>query len=165
VWFQRAYEERDFYSIDHTKVGMALLVHRSFPDEEANGVAITNNIYDSTGLEPAFYVNVQFGESSVVKPEPGVVTDQFMYYYDLPGQPIVFVAHSNLIPAGDTVLTTAETYELGTALSAIHDYFYPVYGAGGGWYAMDTEFKFDGEPGEDPELFMKQARPYPGIGL
>jgi pyruvate,water dikinase len=162
VWGPRAFEERLYYGIDHTRVGMALLVHRSFPQEEANGVAITANIFDTTGLEPAFYVNVQLGGESVVKPPAGVVTDQFLYYFDLPGQPIAYLAQSNLVPPGQTVLTSSQVYALGTALSAIHNTFLPVYGSSGGFYAMDTEFKFDGENGEEPSLYMKQARPYPG---
>ena len=124
IWFFRAYEERAYRSIDHTKVGMALLVHRSFPDEEANGVALTGNIFDTTGLEPGFYVNVQKGELSVVKPEAGVTTDQFIYHFDMPGQPIVFLDHSNQVEEGETVLTIAQTYELGKALKAIHLYFF-----------------------------------------
>ena len=31
------------------------------PTEEANGVAVTANIFDPSGLEPGFYVNVQWG--------------------------------------------------------------------------------------------------------
>jgi len=165
VWGPRAFEEREWYGIDHTQVGMSVLVHRSFPDEEANGVAITANIFDTTGVEPGFYVNVQAGDESVVLPEPGVVTDQFIYYYDSPGQPVVYLASSNLIEDGETVLTNAQINELGNALAAIRDYFYPVYGADGGFYGMDTEFKFDqplDDPDSEPVLFMKQARPYPG---
>ncbi len=165
VWGPRAFEEREWYGIDHQLVGMALLVHRSFPDEEANGVAITANIFDTTGVEPGFYVNVQAGDESVVLPDPGVVTDQFIYYFDAPGQPIVYLAHSNLVPAGQTVLSTEQVYDLGVALDAIRAYFLPVYGTGGGFYGMDTEFKFDqpiGEENGEPVLFMKQARPYPG---
>lgn len=162
VWGPRAFEEREYYGISHTRVGMALLVHRSFPREEANGVAITANIFDTTGLEPAFYVNVQLGGESVVKPPPGVFTDQFLHYYDLPGQPITYIAHSNLVPPGQTVLTPAQVNQLGRALAAIHAAFLPVYGTSGGFYGMDTEFKFDGEIGETPTLQMKQARPYPG---
>ena len=164
VWGPRAFEEREWYGIDHRKVGMALLVHRSFPDEEANGVAITANIFDTTGLEPGFYVNVQAGDESVVLPKPGDVTDQFLYYFEAPGQPVVYLAHSNLVPDGETVLSNEQIYELGVALAAIRDYFYPVYGISGGFYGMDTEFKFDqalGQAGE-PTLWMKQARPYPG---
>jgi pyruvate,water dikinase len=161
IWSFRAYEERQYYSIDHTQVGMALLVHRSFPDEEANGVAITANIYDTTGIEPGFYVNVQEGESSVVFPEDGVTTDQFIYYFDLPGQPVVYLEHSNLVNEGETVLTNSEIYALGTALKTIHEFWYPVYG-GGSFYGMDTEFKFDASETGTAELYLKQARPYPG---
>jgi len=165
VWNFRAYEEREYFGIEHTDIGMALLCHHSFPDEEANGVAITANVYDTSGLEPAFYINVQEGEESVVAPEPDVTTDQFLYYFELPGQPIVFIQHSSLVPEGETVLTTAETYELGVGLQAIHDFFLPVYGASGGFYGMDVEFKFDDlDSGETPTLWVKQARPYPGFG-
>jgi hypothetical protein len=163
LWSDRAYEEREFYSINHRNIGMALLCHRSFPDENANGVAITNNIYDISGLEPAFYINVQEGEESVVFPEAGVTTDQIIYYFDLPNQPAVYIQHSNLIPEGETVLTDRELHELGSALSALHSYFYPVYGNNGGFYGMDTEFKFDENPVTGQmQLYFKQARPYPG---
>jgi hypothetical protein len=163
VWGQRAYEERAYWGIDHTRVGMALLCHRSFPDEEANGVAITNNLFDTSGLEPAFYVNVQLGEESVVKPEAGVISDQFLYYFDLPNQPIVYLASSSLVADGDTVLTERQIYDLGVALKQVHTFFAPAYGDSS-FYAMDTEFKFDGEAGEEPILYLKQARPYPGRG-
>jgi pyruvate,water dikinase len=136
---------------------MAVLSHNSFADEEANGVAISANIFDTTGLEPGFYINVQKGDMSVVLPDPGVVSDQIIYYYDSPGQPVVYLAHSNLVPPGETVLTNVELNELGRALAAIRAYFLPVYGSTGGFYGMDTEFKFD-----EGQLWMKQARPYPG---
>lgn len=172
VWYFRAFEERSYRSIGHETVGMALLVHRSFPDEEANGVALTANPYDASGLEPGFYINVQKGGSSVVKPEVGVTTDQFVYHYSMPGQPVVFISNSNLVPTGQTVLTTAQTYKLGQALDAIHTHFFKTYGKADGsatadpsaWYAMDVEFKFDGLPGEEPALYVKQARPHPGRG-
>ncbi len=166
VWYFRAFEERSYRSIEHSAVGMALLVHRSFPDEEANGVAITANLFDSQGMEPGFYINVQFGEASVVLPDPSVTSDQFIYHFDMPGQPIVWLAHSSLIGADETVLTRAQTYELGIGLKTIHNFFLDLYGGSPeDFYAMDVEFKFDGEPGEEPALFIKQARPYPGWGL
>ena len=166
LWNYRAYDEREYYGITHTDIGMALLVHHSFPDEEANGVAISANVYDTTGLEPAFYVNVQLGEESVVQPESGVTTDQFIYYYYMPNQPIVFLAHSNLVEEDETVLTSSQTYALGKALAAIQAYFMEAYGTDGGFYGMDVEFKFDDDwsDDEDPVLWVKQARPYPGWG-
>jgi hypothetical protein len=165
VWNYRTFEERAFHSIDHKNVGMALLVHHNFPSEEANGVALTANPFDPTGLEPGFYVNVQWGGGAeVVHPPPGVTSDEFIYQFSFPNQPIIYLSHSNLIPTGTTVLSTAQVFELGTALDAIHKRFMPAYAPAGstGYYAMDVEFKFDGDPGETPHLYVKQARPAPG---
>lgn len=168
AWLYRTFEERSYYSVDHKSVGMALLVHYNFPDEEANGVAVTSNPFDSTGLDPAFYVNVQYGgDVEVVAPPAGVYSDQFLYYFTQPNQPISYISHSNLITEGTTVLTKKQIYQLGTALDAIHNYFSAAYGPAAGnddWYAMDVEFKFDDDenPGELPALYIKQARPYPG---
>ena len=168
VWLFRTFEERSFRSIDHLSVGMAMLVHRAHPAEEAGGVAITANPFDRAGIEPGFYINAQMGDVSVVLPDPGVTSDQFLYHYDMPGQPMVFLARSNLAPAGKTVLTAAQTHALGTALKEIHRFFSAAYGTDASkWYAMDTEFKLD-EPEDDPTgtpiIIMKQARPYPGFG-
>jgi len=167
VWFYRTYQEREYHSIDHTTVGMALLVHHNFPDEEANGVAVTGNIYEPTGVDPAYYVNVQWGgDVEVVAPPAGVTSDEFLYYYSQSGQPAVFLSHSSILPSGtNTVLTRRQTFDLGSALSAIHERFSDAYGPGAdnfGWYAMDVEFKFDDEDaGGAPALIVKQARPYP----
>lgn len=170
VWLFRTFEERSYYGIDHTSVGMALLVHHNFPNEEANGVALTANPYDLSGLEPGFYINVQWGgEAEVVHPPAGVTSDELLYFYDSPNQPITFLSHSNLVNPGETVLSTRQTYDLGMALSKIHERFSSAYGpkaGNNGWYAMDVEFKFDdeGTPGEPAKLYIKQARPHPGRG-
>jgi pyruvate,water dikinase len=168
IWLYRTFEERSYAGIDHRAVGMGLLVHHNFPTEEANGVALTANPFDPSGLQPGFYVNVQRGGAAeVVHPPPGVTSDEIIYQFHQPGQPVTFLSHSNLVREGETVLTPEQLFELGTALDAIHRRFSPAYGPAGGntgWYAMDVEFKFDGDPGETPRLFVKQARPHPGRG-
>jgi pyruvate,water dikinase len=171
VWFYRTFEERSYHSIDHKQVAMALLAHHNYPDEEANGVALTANPFDTTGLEPALYFNVQYGgNAEVVHPPPGVTSDQVLYfYYNLPNRPQSYLAHSNLVPPGTTVLNESQVLELGLALDTIARRFSPAYGpqAGNtGWYAMDCEFKFDDEddPGNPPTLLIKQARPSPERG-
>ncbi|MFO0553951.1 MAG: PEP/pyruvate-binding domain-containing protein [Polyangiaceae bacterium] len=163
VWNPRAYEERDYYSMDHLSVGMGLLVHANFPQEEAQGVAITNNPFDTSGLEPAFYVNGQIGNNDVVTPDLGVYPDAYLQYFYTPGQPIVYIQHSNLVEPGQTVLTTEQAYRLGVALDAIHQYFFAAYGSVNDWYALEVDWKFDDKltPGS-PQLFIKQVRPYPG---
>lgn len=163
IWNPRAYEERAYYSIDQHACAMALLTTPNFKDEEANGVAVTNNIFDTSGVEPAFYVNVQVGENEVVQPELGVLPDAYLHYFYYPGQPVTFITHSNLIAPGQQVLDATQIQALGVALDAIHKEFFPVYGDDGDWYGMDVEFKFDDklDPGSPPTLFIKQARPFP----
>lgn len=170
VWFFRTFEERAYHGIDHLSVGMGLLVHHNFPDEEANGVALTANPFDPDGIEPGFYVNVQWGgQAEVVHPTAGATSDEFLYFFESPNQPTTFLSHSNLVLEGQRVLSRGQTYQLGEALKSIHERYSPAYGprAGNhGWFAMDVEFKFDDEdnPGEEPRLWIKQARPHPGRG-
>lgn len=45
LWTYEAFTEREYYRIDHRRVFMGILVHRSFPNEDVNGVAITKNLY------------------------------------------------------------------------------------------------------------------------
>ncbi|WP_437638640.1 PEP/pyruvate-binding domain-containing protein [Sorangium sp. So ce854] len=170
AWKLRTFDERTYYGIDHRTIGMALLVHHNFPDEEANGVAITNNPFDTAGVQPAFYVNVQAGgDVEVVAPPAGVTNDEFLYFFNQPNQPVTYLTHSTLVPEGQTVLTAKQIHQLGVALNAIHERFSPAYGpaaGNNGWYAMDVEFKYDDDanPNEPPTLYIKQARPYPGRG-
>ena len=162
VWNARAWDERSYYSIDHRYIGMALLCHPGFPDEMANGVAITGNIYDISGVEPAFYINAQVGDASVVLPDADVTTDQLLYYSEQPGQPTVYLGHSNQVEEGETVLDYTQVHKLGEALSAVHEFFYEAYGDND-FYAMDVEWKLDVPEGAPNEtIFIKQARPYPG---
>ena len=165
----RTYEEREYYGVAHDSVTMPLLVHHNFPDEYANGVALTANPYDSAGTQPGFYINVQLGgDAEVVHPEAGVTTDTLVYLYSEPGQPAIYLTRSSLVPDGGTVLTAAQLYALGSALDAIHKRFSPAYGpvAGNtGWYAMAAEFKFESpSDAAAPALVIKQARPNPGRG-
>lgn len=170
AWLFRTFEERTYYGVDHKSVVMALLVHHNFPNEEANGVAVTSNPFDPSGLDPAFFVNVQYGgDVEVVAPPPGVTSDQFLYFWNQPNQPVAYLTHSSLVPEGTTVLTLSQIHQLGLALDSIHQRFSPAYGpaaGNNGWYAMDVEFKYDNyaAPSQPPTLYVKQARPYPGRG-
>jgi hypothetical protein len=165
VWNLRTYDERQIRQIEHDQVMMALLVHTNFPAEEANGVAITDNIFDQSNNSPGFYVNVQEGGTfEVVHPPAGVTSDAFLFQYSFQGKPIIYYTYSNAtIPRGTRVLTTEQIHVLGDALAALNDRFRHAFGTTDGtWWAMDSEFKFDDErtPGTQ-ELYIKQARPYP----
>jgi len=169
TWLFRTFEERAYYGVAHESVGMALLVHGYFPNETANGVAITANPYDLTQSNAeAYYVNVAYGgEAEVVHLPEGVTTDQFLYYVGASGSNAVYVSRTNQLLPKDrsNVLTEVEVGELVRALTLIKDTFRKAY-AEDGWYAMDVEFKFApqdewGVATSTPTLWIKQARPYP----
>ena len=165
LWSFRSFEERDWVRIDQTQVAMGILVHPTYVDELANGVAVTANPFDaSPDGEDAFYINAQRGEASVVSPETGIVADQLLHFFFHSGQPATYFAHSSLTPAGEPVLTRAELYDLGTQLAAIRAHFTPLYPTENGLpLAMDVEFKLE-QVGAERRIEIKQARPYPGRG-
>ncbi len=165
VWNVRAFEERDYAGIAHTDVAMAVLVNPSFSDEDANGVAITANIYDPIGGEDAFFINAQVGEASVVQPDPGVTADSLMYYYFHAGQTATYYTRSNLTE-GATVLSRSELFELGHALQVIRGHFASIYAPPAGYDRMpvDVEWKLVTDAAGARRVWIKQARPYPGRG-
>jgi hypothetical protein len=70
------------------------------------------------------------------------------------------------LPDGqEHVLSRRQIHDLGAALDRLHIRFANAYRPANpaGWYAIDSEFKFDdfASPGEPPALYIKQARPYP----
>lgn len=161
LWSDRAFAERAARGVDHRDVAMALLVHAAFVDERANGVALTANPFDPGDVEPAFFISAQRGAVPAVAPPPGVTSDDLLYYFTYPSQPVVTLSRSNLTPDGAPVLTRAQLFALGEALHAVHRAFEPVYRREGEAFAgMDVEFEIIG-PASAPQLWVKQARPAP----
>lgn len=158
LWNYRAFEEREFYRIDHLQAAMGVLVHPNFDDEMANGVAVTKNIYDPNW--PGMYVNVQVGESLVTNPDPGATPDEYLIARLGPNREyeIQYVQHSSLLPDGQkTVLNEAQVAQLTRYMERIQDHFSRVYGrARDAEFAMDIEFKITA----DGNLAIKQARPW-----
>ncbi len=165
LWNFRAFEEREYYKIDQRSVAMGILVHRSFPNEDANGVVITKNLYN---INPGFIVNVQFEEYSIVFPEPGILHDQLILYnYSLDNSrdfTIEYLSHSN-IPGfeGQNVLSDKELYQLGAYCLQIKKYFFEHVPHSCNClfddFGLDIEFKID-SPNGKRKLYIKQVRPY-----
>ncbi|MEL7535077.1 MAG: PEP/pyruvate-binding domain-containing protein, partial [Bacteroidota bacterium] len=165
LWNWRAFDERSYFKIDHRSCAMGILVHRSFPDEDANGVLVTRNLYNQN---PGFIINVQYKEYSIVFPEPGILHDQIMLFaWSInPEQNFTpeYLSFSN-VPAlnGERVLSDAELEELGDYCMMIKNYYYnnvphscncPFIDFG-----LDIEFKVDSEV-SPRKIYIKQVRPY-----
>ncbi len=158
LWTEEATAERDFYRIDHTAVAMAVLVHPAQPDEAANGVALTVNLFNPR--RPGFFVNAQEGEASVTNPGPGEVPDQFILYTWYEEPEVEYLSYSNLTEDNAPVLSWEETLDLYSALQRIHQHFRAIYDPAreDRTFGMDVEFKLL-KPGRT--LQIKQARPIP----
>ena len=165
LWTFRAFEERDFYRIDHTKVYMGVLVHPNSKEEQANGVAITRNIFDPRW--DGYYVNVQVGEDLVTNPDEESVPEEFLisyliaennnYHYE-----VQYARYSNRVPVGETVLSEDQATDLAEKLETIQNEFRTLYKKwGDNDFAMDVEFKIE----KDGTLLIKQARPWVWPGL
>jgi pyruvate, water dikinase len=78
VWNESSYWERELFGIDQQSIAMGIVVHRSFPEEIANGVIITQNLYreNFSGIT----INIQKGDNPVVKPQKGAICEQFTVY-------------------------------------------------------------------------------------
>jgi hypothetical protein len=156
MWNFRAYEERDFYRVDHFMAAMGVLCHPSFQNEQSNGVGISiDPIYDTEGT---FYLNTQVGESLITNPEANSVPEEILLYEDPDqGGGYLVLRLSNLVNPGELVMDQVYLDQMREYLSVIHDEFailYDVVGAEG--FAMDIEYKVTAEG----QLIIKQARPW-----
>jgi hypothetical protein len=151
-----AYVERLRHGIDERDVGMALLVHHSFPDaiEWANGVATYLRGQSFTELA----LVSQIGAVSVANPEPGVLPEQVHLNYSDPHRLHPRLSqYSNLVPLGQTVMTWSEDYEVLTQLLQRSAEEYQRV-TGQPQPVLDFEYKRVAPAGK---LVVKQIRPLP----
>jgi len=163
LWDERAFAERQYFNIDQHSVAMGILVHRAFGEELSNGVAITKHLYRES--YPAYTINVQMGEISVVTPPDSVTCDEIILGLgEVTGSKDVqveYIGRSNLSKE-KTVLTNEQLQLLAGYLGAIKEHFYYRVEKGNTndiaefWnFGMDVEFKIDAHTGH---LYIKQAR-------
>lgn len=156
LWNLRAFEERDFYRINHTIAAMAVLCHPNYTDEKVNGVGVsTDPVYNT---ERTFYLNSQIGEELITNPDSLSVPEEILLYRDLTGaNGYVIIQPSNLVPIDSNLMAEPYLNQMRDFLSVIHDRFEPLYDAiGNETYAMDIEYKIT----SDNQLIIKQARPW-----
>ena len=177
LWNLSAFEERRLHRIEHLSTYMGVLIHPNYGDEQANGVAISKNIYNP--LWKGIYVNAQYGELSITNPEPiktkeglvNPVPDEFIVTY-LPtarnqfAWETLFIRHSTVktvygaAVTTNTVLTEDEVLALRNNVQLIHRHFKTLY-QGDKNFSMDVEFKItETSDGRRGKLAIKQARPW-----
>ncbi len=156
LWGIGAFEEREYYQIDHARTAMGVLVSLRHEDEKANGVGFTGNPADGKDLR--YTINVQAGEVDVVSPPAGVTAElDRLTIVDGAVTAIERAAASSLVPAGEHVLTDEQLRELGALLAEVQA-AYPVDPGGHApeEVLLDLEFKFNSAG----KLVIKQIRPF-----
>jgi hypothetical protein len=158
LWNFRAFEEREFYRIDHFSAAMGILVHPNYDDEAANGVAVSDDIvYEVSGVNPGrtYYVNAQLGEDLVTNPEEASIPEEMLLNSALPAKDHqISTSNRN---NGELLLNQEYRAGLRDYLNRIHNGFRELYGVQPGeQFAMEIEFKIT----YDGILAIKQARPW-----
>ncbi len=162
LWNVQAYRERSYFNLKQEECAMGVLVHRSFPNEEVNGVAITTNIYRPNNL--GFVVNAQLGEASVVQPDPSITCDQIVCYPSenagfYSENPTIEIITTSSLNNNELVMSKEEFIHLANMLEVIKKQFYyrdftsKTYVE----YGLDIEFKLDAKT---RKLYIKQVRPF-----
>jgi hypothetical protein len=154
LWNFRAFEEREFYRIDHKLAAMGVVLHPNQKGELANGVAVSDDIlYETKGN---YYLNTQVGEDLVTNPDKLSSPEEILLgWWERDGHQ--FVRRSAAVADGKQVLSDKHLAELRNHLGRIHSRFGKLYRIGQDEpFAMEIEFKIK----KDGKLQIKQARPW-----
>jgi pyruvate, water dikinase len=160
LWGERAFDEREYYGIDHLEAYMAIGVNQSFVLERASAVAITQLMVDSG--DPLYRLNSQIGSSSVVRPDDPTEIAEALTFRRSNEQvaDVQIEVRSTLLPADQQVWTQEALAEVAQALFTLHDHFsanvYPQLAP----LSMDVELKW----ARDGRVVIKQARPFVSFG-
>lgn len=152
VWLQRAYEEREWYRIDHRAVAMGVLVQPFVEQAVATGVAITGNPFKPGSGRSAF-INVQVAGTTVTGAVGNELPEQYLILAPLDQYVIDQLSRSSLTQ-GRSILTEPQVMALSEQLQHIHDVLLPPHANTSN--AMDVEFVLV----EDGRFVIVQARPY-----
>lgn len=153
LWEAIAFEEREYYFIDHSKVGMAILINRAFSDEYANGVVLTMTHNEKISL----YINSQFGENSVTNPENGQIPESIIYQSALSDE-FEIRSKSNIHDVFVQNQLHNHLAELKSSVLLIHKMLtLNLENKENNQFGIDVEFKLMNEKGE-LKLYIKQAR-------
>ncbi len=156
LWNAEAYDEREWYGIDHRRAAMAVLVDPRATGELANIVAFSGN--PNAPGDDRYLVDAQAGELDVVLPDPGVFPEESLL--TVTGGTVTAISRvrgSSQLAAGTWVLEDARLEQLGGLLWQIVQVF-PVDGdvPSGATVLLDTEWKIL----SDGRLVVKQVRPF-----
>lgn len=156
LWNLRAYEEREYFRIDHFVAAMGVLCHPNYSDEKVNGVGVSADPLYNT--QHTYYLNSQLGEDLITNPSNNSLPEEILLDRSISGENgYILVQRSSLAPADEKVMSDEYLDLMRDYLTVIHEEFAILYATEDDPnFAMDIEYKVT----SDDRLSIKQARPW-----
>lgn len=157
LWNVRAFDDREYYGIDHRAVFMGIAVHPSFVGEMLEAVVVTG--LEPESASPLYRVVSQRGEIGVVRPLDPEARPEILTFRrdegDVPVE-IELVQPSSLSEDGSSLWSDARVEQLAELLFDVQDHF------AAGVYPEIAPLMLDIEVDVtmDGRTVLKQARPY-----
>lgn len=157
IWNFRAFEERDFYRIDHLSASMAILCHPNFKDEVLNGVAVsTDPLYHSNNT---FYLNNQTGEDLITNPVTFSIPEEILLDIEAKTKDSYSIVRYSNTSNAKLILNEKYMSQMRSYLAVIHNQFKVLYNQQDNpKFAIEIEYKIT----KQGQLLIKQARPWLG---
>lgn len=157
LWNARAFEDRQYFGLDHRGIFMGIAVHPAFVGEQLEAVVITN--LEAAGAGPFYHVTSQAGEVGVVRPSiPNAAAERlrFRRSSDDRATQVTLLQPSSLVADGQPLWSEEQLDQLALALFTVQDHFaenvYPDIQP----LLLDIEVDVDAQG----HVILKQARPY-----
>ena len=107
LWNLRAYEEREFYRIDHFYASMGVLCHLNYSNEKVNGVGVSADpVYET---EDNFYLNSQLDAELITNPGSDSKPEELLLSRYVTGDDGYSVIQYSSLVNGDSLLMTDES--------------------------------------------------------
>ena len=155
LWNERAFEEREYWSMDHRQAFMGVAVNPSFVLEQMDAVAVTN--VPVAGAAPIYRVVTQRDGQPVVRPPDPTLVAETLTFHRGPGDmptDVQLLTRSSLSP--DPLWGDARLGELARLMFAVQDHFGQKVYPEATNLSLDLEIKLTREG----QVVIKQARPY-----
>ena len=157
LWNLRAFDEREFYKINHFKTAMGVLCHQNHTNEEANGVGVsTDPMYQTKNT--FFYLNTQVGEDLVTNPDSLSIPEEILLdKISFSEDDYIILNYSNFYTNDSLIMKEVYLDQMRAYLTIIHNKFEVLYKANNNeTFAMEIEYKIT----SNNQLTIKQARPW-----
>lgn len=158
MWNFRAFEEREFFRIDHFAAAMGIVLHKNSKGERVNGVAVSKDVLyqaQHRGMT-LYYVNAQQGEDLVTNPNEASIPEEVLLSPRNPRTDRV-LQFSNRTGHEVSLLSDAQRQDLRCSMRILTQRFARLYDKeDDANFAMEIEFKVNSKG----KVLVKQARPW-----